>query len=381
MSASKSKIFRPKAELGLVHASECCVCGAKDNIVTCHNCHQRDYCSPECQEIDWRLHRNMCLRKKDACEVCGTKEGLNSCSGCFQHMYCSTECQKKAWAEHKAICNAYKYVGRDVTDPMEILRKLNDYCEQLSNSNRLESEMRVRTEALSFCRASGVVIEATLIAIDNLSSTLEFMSRFQEAEIFAREMVAESEKVTPIGEIHVRAVGRLAGVLVSQRKVDEARKLAHDSVERFRPHVRAGKEGDAMVFLMEAESSALRMLNRHQEALTITQFCLKLRMGHPERFSEEGKVPVGCLLSEADSLRNLGQLDEAETTLKKVVAMLESDGREIHTNMVHTMSALAGVYFLQGRKKEAAAILKAMKKLVLQVFPRDHPQYKVYMDQ
>jgi hypothetical protein len=42
-------------------------------------------------QVDWKLHRHMCLRKKDTCAMCGKKKGLNSSFGCFQHMYCSAD--------------------------------------------------------------------------------------------------------------------------------------------------------------------------------------------------------------------------------------------------------------------------------------------------
>jgi hypothetical protein len=44
------------------------------------------------------------------------------------------------------------------------------------------------------------------------------------------------------------------------------------------------------------------------------------------------------------------------------------------------MGALGDVYQLTGRKKEVVAMDKQIKKLVPQVFPKDHPSYKMYME-
>jgi tetratricopeptide (TPR) repeat protein len=377
-ASSKSKPNRDKVELNLLHADECCVCGlATENVVTCHGCHQRDYCSRACQKTDWKLHRHGCLRKKDACEKCGKKEGLNSCAGCFQRLYCSPECQKDAWPEHKAICKAYKYVGRDVTDPEQVAIKLSEYAARLGASNLRESELRVAIEFLELCKASKLPSDFTLTAMYNLSGTLTMMSRYPEAEIFAREMVAESEKLKPICDHHVFASHSLTEVLCCQERYEEALSVAHDAVERFRTIV---PEGEAMVRLMEAKSVALCRLQRPEEALALQQRCMKTRLDHPERFNGGGKVPSACFYDLTQSLIGVGRLGEAEAMLKKTLAMVKSDGIEFHPDVVATMCRLVEVYRLQSRKKEAAAMMTAVKKLVPNVFPKDHPAYKTYME-
>jgi tetratricopeptide (TPR) repeat protein len=82
----------------------------------------------------------------------------------------------------------------------------------------------------------------------------------------------------------------------------------------------------------------------------------------------------------AQSLTRLGQLDEAELKFKKALDILKSDGMEFHPTVVLTMVELAQVYYLQGRKKEAVALRTKLRKLVPQVFPRDHPEYKKLME-
>jgi tetratricopeptide (TPR) repeat protein len=354
------------------------VCGSEENIVTCHDCLQRDYCSIRCQKIDRKLHRHMCNPKKDACEMCGKKQDLNTCAGCFHRMYCSPECQAKAWAEHKTICRAYRYVGRDVTDPDEVVSKLNDYASELGDSNRLESQLRVRTEIVALRKASGMDPELILMANYNVSITLERMSRYQEAEFFAREMVAESDKHTPFGDMHVLAVQTLADILCCQDKFEESRRLAREGLERFLPFVPVG---EAMMRLMEAESMALSKLRRHGEALTILEKCLKTRLDHPEKFRNGGKVPSRCFFDLGQTLMNAGRLDEAEVMVKKAMPMLEMEGKVLHQDMVIAMDTLAIVYRKQGRKKEAAAQVSKVRKLAPQVYPKDHQRFNRFMEE
>jgi tetratricopeptide (TPR) repeat protein len=312
--------------------------------------------------------------------VCGKKEGLNFCSGCLQRQYCSPKCQKEAWKEHKPVCNAYKAVGLDLTDPEQVANKLMEYAKQLGDSNLCESQLRVSTEVLAFCKVSEVNIECTMTALANLSVNLCTMSRFSEAEIFAREMVAELEKETPIQGMHMYASENLSCVLMLQANFEEARSVAHDAITRFLPLLPEA-EGGAMVRLMEAEVSALEGLGRNQEALDLAQHCLKTRTDHPERFPDGGKVPFNSFFALGASLRRAGRLEEAESTYKKGLAGLESEGKVLHPDVVVGMGALVEVFHRQGREKEAWKMAKAIQKLVPQVYPKDHPQYKKYMGQ
>jgi hypothetical protein len=103
-------------------------------------------------------------------------------------------------------------VGLEVTDPEQVAVKLSEYIQKLSSLNQRESQLRVATEALAVCRAGKVEIGFTITAMGNLSSTLEQMSRYQEAESFAREMVVTLETEWPTRGIHAAAVQRLSQV-------------------------------------------------------------------------------------------------------------------------------------------------------------------------
>jgi hypothetical protein len=132
-----------------------------------------------------------------------------------------------------------------------------EYSFQLVKSNLRESQLQVSTELLAFCKANKVIVDLLLNAICNITITLQNMSRYPEAEVFSREMVAKSEKETPVREVHARSIARLAMTLVYQHNFEEVRRVAHDAVEPFRPYV---PEGDAIVRLMEAELNAFRGL-------------------------------------------------------------------------------------------------------------------------
>jgi hypothetical protein len=117
-------------------------------------------------------------------------------------------------------------VGIGVTDPEQVVIKMGRYALQLSDSNLLESKLRVLTEVLSFCKASKLTCELFLKALYSFTLTLSDMSRYSEAEIFARAMVAESDKESLIGEAHIMATQMLSKVILNRAKYEEARLLA-----------------------------------------------------------------------------------------------------------------------------------------------------------
>jgi predicted Zn-dependent protease len=78
-------------------------------------------------------------------------------------------------------------------------------------------------------------------------------------------------------------------------------------------------------------------------------------------------------------LIDVGRLDEAEATLKKAWAKLAHNRTEFRPDVVRVMSTLGDVYRLQGHEKEAANMVKAVKKLIPQLFLKDHPHYTHYM--
>jgi tetratricopeptide (TPR) repeat protein len=309
------------------------------------------------------------------CEFCGKKEDLNACSGCLHRKYCSKECRAKARPDHQLICEAYQAIGRNVTNPDKVARGLLGYAGQLGYSNLCESQLRVLTEALAVCNAFKVKRDLTLPVMYNLSLTLEGMARLEEAEVFAREMVAESDKVARIDGMHAMSAERLSTVLKLRGKFEEARIMAHEATERFGPVV-TKTDINAAMRLLEAEASALRCQNRHQEALDIAQECLTVRKAHPGWFPDGA---WSCFHSVAVSLISVGRLDEAESTLKQAQAMLQSNGIEYHPDVVHIASTLGDVYRLQGRKQKANDMVKTVKKLVPLVFPKGHPDYKMFM--
>jgi tetratricopeptide (TPR) repeat protein len=259
-------------------------------------------------------------------------------------------------------------VGLEVKDPELVAHKLLNYSKQLNDSNLLESELRVSTEALAFCKASKVSSEKTLAVMYQISSTLSSMSRFPEAEIFARELGVEAEKIAPLGLSHIMAAQQLSSVLSNQSKYEDALQVAHAAVERFSPI--AEQQVEAMVLLLEAESKALRNLKRYDEALVLRERCFLMQ----DLTSAISLHSYALLLVDAG-----GRLEEAEAALKKSLAKLKRDGIELHPGVVHATSTLGKVYWQQGRKKEAAAMEKAVRKLVPRVFPIDHPHYARYM--
>jgi hypothetical protein len=132
--------------------------------------------------------------------------------------------------------------------------------------------------------------------------------------------------------------------------------------------------------LIETESEALLKLGRPKESVSLMQLCIKMRVDNPERFPRDQGIG-SCYTKLAHSLCAVGgRLQEAEFMLKKALASLESEGKVIHPEVCLAMFSLGQVYTLQGHKKEAEVMAKKVKKLVPQIFPKDHPDYKNFME-
>eukprot|EP00820_Chromera_velia_P015276 Cvel_5926.t1-p1 / transcript=Cvel_5926.t1 / gene=Cvel_5926 / organism=Chromera_velia_CCMP2878 / gene_product=SET domain-containing protein 14, putative / transcript_product=SET domain-containing protein 14, putative / location=Cvel_scaffold283:75010-76356(-) / protein_length=202 / sequence_SO=supercontig / SO=protein_coding / is_pseudo=false len=68
-SASESEARRDKAFtwMGAVRTRKCDVCGKEGTeLKKCGQCKNREYCSVECQKVDWKTHKELCKAKKEA---------------------------------------------------------------------------------------------------------------------------------------------------------------------------------------------------------------------------------------------------------------------------------------------------------------------------
>ena len=124
-------------------ARACQTCGkpatAEKKLKKCSVCRLVRYCSTECRDGDWKVHKVVCRKKGEEeeeeeeedveevevlekveevveevkgarmCQFCGklaaaTKEKFKKCSVCRLVRYCSRECQLGDWKGHKGVC-------------------------------------------------------------------------------------------------------------------------------------------------------------------------------------------------------------------------------------------------------------------------------------
>ncbi len=53
-------------------------------------------------------------------------KGKSSCSICFREQYCSSECQKLDWKIHKGMCPILKKLSREPQPYNEAMRVINE---------------------------------------------------------------------------------------------------------------------------------------------------------------------------------------------------------------------------------------------------------------
>ena len=52
----------------------CFVCGKLEPVKKCGKCRKVQYCSPECQKADWKMHKEICNKKTNISEEEGDEE-------------------------------------------------------------------------------------------------------------------------------------------------------------------------------------------------------------------------------------------------------------------------------------------------------------------
>lgn len=120
--------LKPLAKHGLLQEPLKCQVCLKETVNKCPKCEQVFYCSRECQREDSTQHKIKCdqmssmpsgidlnnndylsiLPESKVCAVCH-QPGEKSCSKCHSIYYCSRQCQEQDWKIHKIICDEKPY--------------------------------------------------------------------------------------------------------------------------------------------------------------------------------------------------------------------------------------------------------------------------------
>ncbi len=82
----------------------------------CGRCNSSWYCSSECRDIDWPVHKLLCKRLKDflvppvsRCDVC-QEPSLECCEKCKSRFYCSDRCSKMDSEIHDSRCKTLQQI-------------------------------------------------------------------------------------------------------------------------------------------------------------------------------------------------------------------------------------------------------------------------------
>ena len=198
----------------------CCIC-YKEAAKRCSKCKVQFYCSTECQQSDWKNHKTLCNElnqtslnlAQDICSVC-LKEGAKRCSRCKVQFYCSKECQQKDWKNHKNVCNELhqRSVGlaQDICSvcSKEGTKKCNK-CEVKFYYSR-ECQKKDWKNHRTICEDTGNVVEFTNSSeppSEFLGTQKEMLSQFlsmapSETLTFVPKYHKEYQSVYPNDKMH-----------------------------------------------------------------------------------------------------------------------------------------------------------------------------------
>jgi len=94
----------------------------KVKLQRCGNCHSQWYCGKDHQKVDWPFHKRFCsdleemqhdvflqLYNDKVCIGCESSASpdlkLSKCGACHVVRYCSRDCQNNNYKEHKNVCD------------------------------------------------------------------------------------------------------------------------------------------------------------------------------------------------------------------------------------------------------------------------------------
>ena len=246
-------------------------------------------------------------------------------------------------------------------ESVETARLLLEMASVLSDLSRFHEAERAVRQSLAVLEASPRVTRLEVSsARRSLADLLEIRGRDKEAAAeFAAVLALQRAAVGPQ---HVEVAFTLIpyGFLLSKmRRYPEAEQVLRKAIRILEPldHHEVGSARRYLGFCLMAEE---RYAEAEQQFVEVERF---LR----DKIGPDSPMVWAALVSEGWARLRLGRLDEAESTLAKVVAHYESIGPE--SNEIRSaLKYLGEVARLQGRTGKALALHRRAREIELKLF-------------
>ncbi|CAI6087630.1 unnamed protein product [Clonostachys chloroleuca] len=275
---------------------------------------------------------------------------------------------KEAEEAHREAGTIYEEVCGE--ENQNTLSSMVNLSSTLWYLGRLEEAKKLQIKVLEHRkRILGEEHSKTLKIMNNLASTLRDLGRLEEAEKLQIKVLDLRTRI--FGKEHPKILSitnNLALILGDLGRLEEAEKL---QIKVLDLHKRLlGEEHPKTLTTTNNLASTLRDLGRLEEAEKLQIKVLDLRK---RIFGKEHPKTLSSMMSLASTLRGLGQLEEAEQLETKVLELRKRVLGEEHPQTAESMSSLALTWRKSNRPIEAVEMMTECMALQKRTLGEDHP--------
>lgn len=248
------------------------------------------------------------------------------------------------------------------------LGTMNCYAPLLSDMGRLEEAHALfedtvagRTELL------GAEHPSTLLARQNLAQSHYRLGRVREAAAIQAECAPIFDRV--LGPTHPWTVSNatnLATSLARLGRTEEAEAICRSLLE----HLAAIPDNDLSLLITRlALGRTLIAGDEHAQAVSLLR---EVYADSLEIFGPDGRRTLAIRTTLAEALAGAGDLDEAESILREVIAMHESAGNVSSTDLTTARLDLSAILLERGHLEEARAQAERARAAAAESAPEGH---------
>ncbi len=128
----------------------CFVC-SKPTTNKCSRCRSVNYCSRECQKLNWSHHKTICLPslEQKLCNNCARPADF-SCNDCSNGYYCSENCQVRHWEVHQVFHHEKNIIPslKDISTGKVVNRSKEIQMKPVNEKINIEVEDILRTDLI-----------------------------------------------------------------------------------------------------------------------------------------------------------------------------------------------------------------------------------------
>jgi tetratricopeptide (TPR) repeat protein len=247
---------------------------------------------------------------------------------------------------------------------------MNNLASTLSDQGTLDEAALMKREVLEKRqRILGDEHPDTISAMNNLAITLSCQGKLDEAALMMKEVLEKRQRI--LGDEHpdtIMAMHNIASTLSGQGKLDEAALMMKEVLEKMQQILGDGHPHTIMA--MNNLASTLSGQGKLDEAALMKREVLEKRL---RILGDEHPDTIMAMHNLASTLSGQGKLDEAALMMKEVLEKVQRILGDGHPHTITAMNNLAITLGDQGKPDEAALMKREVLEKMQQILGDEHP--------